>query len=264
MLCTGTAEHYRANIHGELKLVLVRDSGFEVRRRGTIFRAGAGQLIALHADDTHSGGPLDGQPTWALMCLPPSRLDDGVSGPLSFGDPCVGDLRIADAYLRLHRLLDSSAATLRKDEATLRFVATLRHAGGSVRPSDNGPAPDDRIRSARDYLADQLARNVSLDELAGVAGLSKYHLVRAFTREFGLPPHTMHLRLRLDRAQSMLRRGRRSAEVAQATGFADQAHLSQSFQRTYGLTPGQYRANCMTSTGSDPATAGPGLDEAGR
>ena len=34
------------------------------------------------------------------------------------------------------------------------------------------------------------------------------------------------------------------ADVAAATGFADQAHLTRWFRRCYGITPGAYRAAC--------------------
>ena len=244
VLCTGPAEHYRDNIHAELKLVLIPAGAFEVRRRGTTHRAGPRQLIALHGNDTHSGGPLDVEPGWALLCLPPSRLDEHLCDSLIFHDPVLPSPDLASSFLHLLQLLESPANTLHKETATLRFVDLLRRhcdrpSGevGSVKGSKH------RMHAARDFLGDQLDRKVTLDELAEVAGLSKYHIAREFTREFGLPPHTLHLRLRLNHAQTLLRRGEPPAEVAQATGFADQAHLSNRFQQIYGLTPRQHYAN---------------------
>jgi AraC-like DNA-binding protein len=93
----------------------------------------------------------------------------------------------------------------------------------------------------RTLPGDQLDRNVTLAELAAVAGMGTFQLAKGFTRHFGLPPHAVHLRLRLDRAQTLLRGGARPAAVAEATGFADQAHFSRRFRRAFGVTPGVYR-----------------------
>lgn len=261
VLCTGPAEHYEGNIHVALKLVLVPDAPFEIRRRGARHRAGPGQLVALHTYEAHSGGPRptaraqpaatagQGDPTWILMCLGPATLADaGVPAHLALPRPVLDQPHVASDYRRLHRLVDGHAPTLTKQAALARFVAALaRHAAV---PLDADPRDDvrhPRLAAARDYLGDQLDRNVSLAELAAITGMSRYQVLRAFTRHFGLPPHTMHLRLRLDRAQDLLRRGQRATDVAHATGFTDQAHFTRSFKRLYGTTPARYQRNALRS-----------------
>jgi AraC-like DNA-binding protein len=81
-----------------------------------------------------------------------------------------------------------------------------------------------------------------LDELSAVTGRSKYPLVHACTARYGLPPHRLHLALRLDRARELLRRGVTIGEVAYETGFHDQPHLTRMFARSYGVTPAVYRS----------------------
>lgn len=95
---------------------------------------------------------------------------------------------------------------------------------------------------------------MTLDELSVVAGVSKYRLVRVCTAWFGLPPHKLHLRLRLDRARELLRRGSAIAEAAYATGFHDQSHLTRVFAGAYGVTPAVYQATFrgMAWTGRAP------------
>ena len=68
-----------------------------------------------------------------------------------------------------------------------------------------------------------------------------FALARAFKRYYGLPPHAAHLRLRLDKARSLLLAGSPSAAVAAATGFVDQAHFTHRFRRAFGITPDAYR-----------------------
>jgi len=81
---------------------------------------------------------------------------------------------------------------------------------------------------------------VSLAELAGVAGLSRFELLRRFRQQNGLTPHAFQRDRRIDRARAMLGAGEPPAAVAAACGFADQPHLSRVFKRLVGVTPGAY------------------------
>jgi AraC-like DNA-binding protein len=246
----GHAQSYRGNVHEELKVVLVLDSGFTVRRRGTTFRAAPGQLVALHADDAHSGGPDGGDPArWLIMCVAPSLISE-VAAPdaVRFGDPVIrDDGGLADRFRAVHGSLYEPAgrpgSALTRETGVLDFVAALaRHApdvAGEVRGTGAARRAPEVVR---EYLRAHLTRNVTLDELSVVAGVSKYRLVRVCTAWFGLPPHKLHLRLRLDQARELLRRGSAIAEAAYATGFHDQAHLTRVFASAYGVTPAVYQA----------------------
>jgi transcriptional regulator GlxA family with amidase domain len=97
------------------------------------------------------------------------------------------------------------------------------------------------LRAAFDYLADQSERNVGLDELAAVAGIGKFRLIRLFRQYTGLPPHALQLAHRIRTARLMLEAGATIGEAATATGFADQSHLHRHFQRSLGLTPAKYQ-----------------------
>ena len=80
-----------------------------------------------------------------------------------------------------------------------------------------------------------------LTELAQIARLSTYHLIRAFRAEIGLTPHAYLVDVRVRRARDLLRVGQAPAEVALGVGFADQAHLTRAFKSRIGVTPGAYR-----------------------
>jgi transcriptional regulator GlxA family with amidase domain len=99
---------------------------------------------------------------------------------------------------------------------------------------------DPAVRTAVEYLHDDITRNVSLDELAAAAGASKYQLVRRFTAVIGVPPHTYQVALRVNLARRLLERGERATDVAGLAGFADQSHLNRHFRRRLGKTPAQY------------------------
>jgi len=94
------------------------------------------------------------------------------------------------------------------------------------------------IERARHYLHDNFNESVSLDELAALARLSRFHLVRAFALHTGIPPHAYQLKLRIERACVLLRSGVTAAEAATQVGFADQSHFTRHFKRIRRITPG--------------------------
>ncbi len=98
------------------------------------------------------------------------------------------------------------------------------------------------VRRARDWLNHHFNESITLEQLADVAQLSPFHLLRIFRRAVGLPPHAYQTRLRIERARRMLQTGVPPTLVAPAVGFADQSHFTRHFRRVLGITPGAYQA----------------------
>jgi len=100
------------------------------------------------------------------------------------------------------------------------------------------PAP---VRRAREYLFANLADNVTLADLAAVAGVGTFRLLRAFRKVHGVPPHRYQLAQRIERAKRLIRdQAGPLAAIAFETGFADQSHLTRNFKRWAGVTPYAY------------------------
>lgn len=98
-------------------------------------------------------------------------------------------------------------------------------------------------QTVRDYVHHHLGETIRLDDLAGQVGLSRFHFARRFRRTTGTTPHEFVVRLRVDRARTLLRRtGIPLHEVALTCGFADQSHLTREFKKRVGETPGRFRA----------------------
>jgi AraC-like DNA-binding protein len=123
------------------------------------------------------------------------------------------------------------------ERATL-VAETLNEIIGAT-PSSRARAPR-AVRRARAFLHDALADKITLDELAAHAGMDKFHLVRAFRHQVGLPPYEYLTHLRVSRARELLRRGVLVAEAAQAVGFYDESQLHRHFRRIVGVPPGVY------------------------
>ena len=118
-----------------------------------------------------------------------------------------------------------------------------RHADVVFRaPGTPGALTARQEHVVRDHVRDHLGSRITLEHLAGAAGLSKFHFARRFRASTGTSPHEFVVRARVDRARLLLERTDTPlAEVAEACGFADQSHMNRIFAKRVGTTPGEVR-----------------------
>ena len=155
----------------------------------------------------------------------------------------ISDPFLARGFRDLHAALEAPASRLERDGRLAEWLRAVieRSAAGRPKRLPVSDRDDQALRRALDYLRDQPARNVSLDELAIAAGIGKFRLVRLFRQRTGLPPHALQLAYRIQSARRLLEAGRPIAEAAATAGFADQSHLHRHFQRGLGVTPAEYQ-----------------------
>jgi AraC-like DNA-binding protein len=222
--------------------------------RGALHASTTGMIMAFNPDEAHDGhaGIPEGF-TYRMLYLPPETVRavlvdarDGRRADLPFARaPLIRDRVLAQGVHALHRALSERAPTL-ECEALLRDTC-LRFAGCHADARFASAASAQRpslaaLGRVRDFLHAALADDVTTADLANLAGMSRFHLCRAFARTYGLPPHAYQLQLRLAEAKRQLAAGRPPAEVAAAIGFADQSHLTKRFKGAFGITPGQFAA----------------------
>lgn len=96
------------------------------------------------------------------------------------------------------------------------------------------------VTLVKNYLDDHPQADVSLEELAKLAGISAFHLVRQFQKFYGLPPHAYQIQSRVRLSKRFIAQGDALLDAALKAGFHDQSHLNRHFKRTIGVTPGQF------------------------
>jgi AraC family transcriptional regulator len=122
------------------------------------------------------------------------------------------------------------------------FLTLIRFDGGETRDTYQSRLAPWQLRRVTDFMRDNLAETLQLAQLAAISGLSPSHFGRAFKGSTGLPPHRWHLKMRIERASTMLADASASlADVACATGFADQSHFTRVFSKIVGMSPGAWR-----------------------
>ncbi len=99
-----------------------------------------------------------------------------------------------------------------------------------------------QLRKATEFIHEHCMRNIRLEELAGLAGLSQSHFSHAFKASTGMAPHQWQMNARLDRAKQLLLQGEQPLMVIAAeTGFSDQAHFTRVFRKNIGTTPANWK-----------------------
>ena len=117
-----------------------------------------------------------------------------------------------------------------------------------------GGLPAVTVRRLEAHVRNNLDRQIGVPELADIAGVSPSWFQRAFKASVGETPQRWITGIRLAAARDLMTDVTlRLAEIAAATGFSDQAHLTRTFRATHGQTPAQWRRVTMASDRSNGA-----------
>jgi len=126
---------------------------------------------------------------------------------------------------------------------TALVLHILRHYNEGPQPlcEVRGGLPDTILQRVMEYFHTYHARNLTLAELAALAGISPHYFTRLFRQSTGVTPHQYLIRCRIERAQALLREGRLTiGQIAQEVGFADQSHFTRHFRRAVGVAPARF------------------------
>jgi AraC-like DNA-binding protein len=178
-----------------------------------------------------------------VVYLDETLVDPTLIGP-SVDHPGLRDALLRDRIDRLHVALSQPGDELEAQSRLCMIVERLgEHLGGAAAPHD---VRDRGIAGRlREVLDANIVGGVSLTAASAAFGVHPTHLVRAFRREYGMPPHRYVLGRRLDDARRLLLSGWPAADVATATGFYDQAHFTRHFRRLLGTSPVAYARSSL-------------------
>jgi len=152
-------------------------------------------------------------------------------------DPLVSQL-----MLSLSAAFQESAPDLYAETAGEMLAAHLLVRYGRYGEPHYRNASDRRLRKVEDFMRENLASAVSLEDLAREAGVSRFHLLRLYKKLYGQTPLQRLTFLRMEEAKSLLK-GRNEAipTIAARCGYENPSHFATAFRRVVGVTPSSYR-----------------------
>lgn len=243
-------ELYRAHIvrhafephtHDGFGLGAIESGAERFRYRGAEHLAPPDSVVMMNPDELHTGR-AETEDGWLyrMVYIEPDAVAE-VTGEHGwwFSDVVREDLPSARRVTALLDALWQAREPLAFDSLLLELLGLFRRHARVPRKAADGRAA--RFAPVVDYLHAHLARRLTLEELAAVAGLSPFHFLRQFQAQHHATPQQMLMAFRLAEAKRQLSRGERPAQVAAAVGLADQAHLTRAFAQRYGVTPARYQ-----------------------
>lgn len=238
------AHAYPVHTHDTWDLMLLDDGVVDFALDRTRHGAtDAGRVVLLPP-----GVPHDGRSVGRLgfrkrvLYLSTAVLPERLAGTAVDG-PILLDPALHDRVHLLHEALrqQGGAGDTLEAESRLAFVRERLLTHLDLRRPPPQDRADHRLAvQLRELLDSRVRTGLSLDEATRVLHAHPTHLVRSFTRAYGLPPHTYLTGKRIERARRLLLAGQRPVDVALAVGFYDQAHLNRHFTRHLGVSPARF------------------------
>lgn len=206
-----------------------------------------GDLLLFNPHDNHTCEQIDDK-TLDYRCI---NIEPKIMKKLAyeitgqdflpyFTEPVVFHSELVSSLRELHLMIMQEEKAFQKEEIFFFLIEQLIEEYTKPVPSISLNKTSAEIELVCDFLEKNYTENITLGDLSALAGLSKYYLLRSFTKQKGISPYSYLETIRIDKAKKLLEKGVKPIDVALQTGFTDQSHFSNFFKKFIGLTPNQY------------------------
>lgn len=132
--------------------------------------------------------------------------------------------------------------TICQDLLEVLLLRVMRYSNYSAQPLPPAKRVSKECAAARRYIEAHFRENLTLDQLAEIVHINKYHMVHSFTKAFGVSPINYLLSLRLQECRYLLQSTDQTmTQISQAVGFSSPCYFSQVFHKATGMSPREYR-----------------------
>lgn len=258
-------QNFSKHTHEGYTVGVIETGAQQFYRTGDNHIAPQYSIILVNADQVHTGCAAS-QGGWSYRAIYPTPeqffngdkhgdIDTGIcpDGAPYFPNAVVEDPQMAGMLRHCFSVLEHSDNRLLRESLLLSCLHQLvqRHSmarGTALISRDAKP----QLLRAKQLLDDIPESDISLEELAKLAGISQYHFIRQFQKHFELSPHAYQIQARLRKAKQLIRHGHSLSNAAHGAGFHDQSHFHRHFKAAMGVTPGRFakqiRNNVQNST----------------
>ncbi len=242
-------DHHELNmtLDGAVQTKKQSANGFVVRNSegaGRMCLTSAGQAMSAVWEHEYEYLALDLVPEYVVQTAIENRFSPRFELAEDFAgaDPLIQ--QIGYALLKESQAENPSGSLYGDSLAQSLTLHLLKNYSTAKSPAENlnGGLAGYKLARVTDFINDKLEEDLTLAELASVAGLSRFHFARAFRRTTGLTPLQYLMKQRIERAKELLKnRELPLVEISFRTGFKNQSHFTTLFRKFTSLTPKAWR-----------------------
>lgn len=212
------------------------------------YTIGTGDLLLFNPFDSHTCEQIDNKVLdYRCINIKPEIMKKtvfeitGENYLPKFNQPVIFRSELVPLLQELHHIIMEEELDFKKEELFFFLIEQLIEEHTEPNLQLNLEKTNIEIQSVCDYLENNYAEHIALDELSTIAGMNKYSLLRNFTKLKGITPYRYLENIRVNKAKKLLEKGVELIDAAIQTGFVDQSHFTNFFKNFIGLTPKQYQ-----------------------
>ena len=241
----GIMQKFPNHFHEYYVIGLIQNGQRHLSCKNKDYIVAAGDLLLFNPRDNHTCEQLDGKPMdYRSINIQPEIMSKAVfeiTGKAYlpyFTSQVIFHSELVPLLEELHLMIMQEEKDFRKEEIFFflleQLIEEYTEQGMPLQKSEQS------MEAICAFLEQNYMKSIALDDLCKLTGLSKYYLLRTFTKQKGISPYSYLETIRIDKAKKLLEQGVAPIDTALQTGFNDQSHFSNFFKKFIGLTPRQY------------------------
>jgi AraC-like DNA-binding protein/mannose-6-phosphate isomerase-like protein (cupin superfamily) len=244
----GIMQKFPNHFHEYYVIGFIEDGSRYLSCRNREYTIESGDLLLFNPGDNHTCEQIDDNALdYRCINIQPEIMSKAVYEITGkdfmpyFTTQVVFHSDLVKLLKELHLMIMQEEKDFIKEEIFLFFLKQLVEEYTEQEMQSPRLEQTAQAKAICEFLETNYMKHITLDDLSHLSGLSKYHLLRSFTKQKGITPYSYLETIRIDRAKKLLEQGVLPIDAALQTGFADQSHFTNFFKKLIGLTPSQYR-----------------------
>ena len=194
-----------------------------------------GDVILFNPRETHNCAPVAGEVLdYRAINVPVDVMDKAVKEitgkhiHLQFKDTLIPQAELALSIRELYDVIVSQSSLLVREEAFYFLIEQLLEE--HMVPVEASKELTETVKAMMEYLDTHYEQSVSLETLSEISAMSRYQLLRLFTREVGVSPYRYLQSIRIAKAKRLLEQGKQSVSLRWIAGFPIRATLQTTLK----------------------------------
>jgi len=243
--CNNSIHSSKAHFHNEVSIGLIERGGTKTEIGGDTYELTEKTFLIIPPSISHKCNPYDYK-NWnfRMLYINAEWFKSGFniqSEKIKFDYMKINQKMFLD-IIRLTDNIENKTIDIENESKLLNYISLLIKSDNIDLIEDvSGNLNLKRISEIKQYLNENYLKEIMLDDLAKIAHVSKYYLIRKFNECYGLSPHQYVTNSRINYAKKLLKNKNDFADIAIESGFYDQSHFIKCFKEYTGVTPMKYK-----------------------